>query len=82
MLGNKEVCVKHEKAPTASRLEVVLTISFMPMFWKSKLLGIFGHRKLAETVKRHIYIQDLLYERILGSLRPSVTKKQPEKAHV
>ena len=59
MLGNKEVFVKHEQAPTASRFEGVLTISCMPMFWKSKLLGIFGQLPVAETVERHIYISRL-----------------------
>ena len=33
--------MKHEKAPTASRLEGVLTISYMPMFLKVKAFGHF-----------------------------------------
>ena len=37
---NKEVFVKHEKAPTAPRFEGVMTISYMPMFWK---ITAFGH---------------------------------------
>ena len=38
---NKEVFVKHEKAPTAPRFEGVLTISYMPVFWKFKAFGQF-----------------------------------------
>ena len=52
---NKEVFVKHEKAPTAPRFEGVLTISYMPVFGNSKLLGNFGQPPVAATVKRHIY---------------------------
>ena len=41
--------MKHEKAPTARRFEGVLTISYMPMFWKitafGHLLPTYGSRK-------------------------------------
>ena len=33
--------MKHEKAPTAPRFEGVLTISYMPMFWKIQDIGPF-----------------------------------------
>ena len=53
---NKEVFVKHEKAPTASRLERVKWISrICPCFGKSQLLGIFGQLPVAESVKRNIF---------------------------
>ena len=59
---NKEVFVKHEKAPTAPRFLGVFTISYMPMFRKTAVyrlfLANFGHfqwTNLAKTVKRHLY---------------------------
>ena len=39
---NKEVFVKHEKAPTAPRFQGVLTISYMPTFRKTAVFGHFG----------------------------------------
>ena len=81
---NKEVFVKHEKAPTAPRFEGVFTISFIPMFRKKTLfldiLANFGHFQWRS--KGTSTGQDLSYEPIPMSLRPSVTKKQPGKAHI
>ena len=56
VLINKEVFVKHEKAPTAPRFQRVFTISFMPMFRKTAVFGHFGKfRPFPVAVKRHIY---------------------------
>ena len=54
IIFNKEVFVKHEKAPTAPRFEGVLTISCMPIFWKIQDFWHFCQLLVAETVKRHI----------------------------
>ena len=75
--------------------QVSTTIRYKETAWKSSyfekplisdILANFGHFQWptqAETVKRHIYTgQNLSYERIPRSLRPSVTTKQPGKAHV
>ena len=131
--------MKHEKAPTAPRFEWVLTISYMPLFWKFKAFGQFWPTSVGRNCqKAHLYAktfhmslfpglydhplqrnslekhkfrkplfwtfwsnsaisggriwsklskgtstgQDLSFELIPRSLRPSVTKIQPGKAHV
>ena len=55
---NKEVYVKHEKAPTAPRFEGVSTISYMPMFLKIKhfwaTLALFRWPKLSKLEKAHL----------------------------
>ena len=80
---NREVFVKHEQAQTAPRFEGVLTISYMAMFLKIKAFGNFFANflcpKLSKGISTRRYIS---YEPICRLLRPSVTKKQPEKAHV
>ena len=52
---NKEVFVKHEKAPT----EWILTISQMPMFGKSQPLGIIGHFSVTEYQKAHLHTKTI-----------------------
>ena len=131
--------MKHEKAPTAPRFEGVLTISYMPMFWKIKAFGQFWTTSGGRNCqKAHLYAktfhyaysqvsttiscketrgktyvsknrclwtfclnsaisvgriwpklskgtstgQDLSFEHIYRSLRPSVADKRPGKAHV
>ena len=69
-MKNKEVFVKHEKAPTAPRFEGVLTISHMPMFWKIKACGHFwptsGGRKCQKahlhTITFHLNLFKCLYD--------------------
>ena len=68
--GNKEVFVKHEKAPTAPRFEGVLAISYMPMFWKNQSFGAFsaisGGRKCQKahlhTKTFHLNLFTCLYD--------------------
>ena len=53
---NKEVFVKHEKAPTAPQFEGVFTISYMPVFWKFKAFGQFWPTSGGRNCqKEHIY---------------------------
>ena len=53
---NKEVFVKHEKAPTAPRFQGVFTNSNMPMFRKQPLflviLANFGHFQWSNLAKK------------------------------
>ena len=58
---NKEVFVKHEKAPTAPRFQGVFTKFYMPMFRKTAVFGQFGQFRPfpvvesgKKNVKRHI----------------------------
>ena len=83
---NKEVFVKHEKAPTAPRFEGVMTISFMPMFWKITAFGYFwptsGSRKCQKahihTKTIHLNLFSGLYDRPLEiySLESYVSKNR------
>ena len=48
--------MKHEKAPTAPQFEGVLTISYMPLFWKFKAFGQFWPTSVGRNCqKSHLY---------------------------
>ena len=42
LIRNKEVFVKHEKAPTVLQIQGVFTLSYMPMFKKKRCFEHFG----------------------------------------
>ena len=77
--------MKHEKAPTAPRFEGVMTISYIPMFWKITAFGHFwptsGSRKCQKTHLHtktiHLNLFPGLYDRSLGkySLESSCFEK-------
>ena len=85
---NWEAFVKHEKDPSnPSTIQRALNISYMLIFWK--IFGHFGLKicklqvaNLAETVKGHIYQQDLSHEPITKSLWPSIQTFKSVQAHV
>ena len=60
---NKEVFVKHEKAPTTPRFEGVLTISYMPMFWKiTAFVHFWPTSGIRKCQKAHLQAKTVRYK--------------------
>ena len=68
--------MKHEKAPTAPRF-VYANVLENQSFW-----AILANLRWPQLSKGTSIRQDLSYEPIPKSLRPSIAKKQPGKAQV
>ena len=73
---NKEVFAKHEKAPTAPRFEGVWLSRICPCLENQSFWAFLANFWWPKGISTH---QDLSFEPIHMSVRPSVTKKHPRK---
>ena len=75
--------MKHEKAPTTPRFEGVLTISYMPMFWKIKAFGHFWPSPVGRKFPNaHPHINTFHLNLFTCLFDHPLQKKQSREAHV
>ena len=80
---NKEVFVKHEKAPTAPPpIQRGIDYLVYAHDLKSLLLGILANFRWPKLPKGTFSHQNISFGLSPTSIRPSVTKKQPGQANI